>query len=349
MSSIVTIETPGLYFLGVDLGGTNIKAGVIDGDCQPLSSVQLPTQAALGVDHTVRQISKAINQAIETAGLQRDAIHSLGLATPGPMDIPAGVMLYPHNFPNWSNVPIRDLVAEHSGFATVLQNDANAAAYGEFIAGSGRDCHSLVLLTLGTGIGCGIIVGDQVIQGAQSHGSECGHIIIEMDHGRRCNTGQYGTLEAYASASSLVDRCREALESGRDSIITELLGPGEELTALAIANAAEAGDELADELIMETARYLGVGATTLMHVINPDIFLFGGGMNFGRNDTKLGRRFLQRIKDEIQTRAFPVPFARTRIEYASLGGEAGFIGAAGCARLELWKSRLTVASVPAAP
>ena len=215
MSRFGAVATADMHFLGVDLGGTNVKAGVINGECQPLSSVHLPTQAALGVTHTVRQISKAIDQAIEAAQLPRDAIHSLGLATPGPMDIPSGVMLHPHNFPNWSNVPIRSLVAEQSGFSTVLQNDANAAAYGEFIAGSGRDCHSLVLLTLGTGIGCGIIVGDQIIQGAHSHGSECGHIIIEMDGGRRCNTGQYGTLEAYSSASSLVARCRMELDSGR--------------------------------------------------------------------------------------------------------------------------------------
>jgi glucokinase len=153
-----------------------------------------------------------------------------------------------------------------------------------------------------------------------------------MDNGRLCDSGQYGTLEAYASAKSLVCRCHEALDAGRDSALNPKRSEGVEITPLVIGQAAEAGDDLADELVMDTARYLGVGSTTLMHTIDPDVVLFGGAMTFGREETELGRRFLERIRQEVRTRAFPVPAEKTRLEFASLGNDAGYIGAAGCAR-----------------
>ena len=322
------------FYLGVDVGGTNIKVGIVDDRGESLSCVSVPTEATRGPEVGVENISTAVDMALSESKLSGDDIRAIGLATPGTMDIPAGMLLDPPNLPGWTDFPIRQRVAERCGKQTVLQNDANAAAYGEFWVGTGRTAHSLVLWTLGTGIGCGIIVGDTVIQGEHSHGAECGHIIIEMDNGRYCDTGQYGTLEAYASAKSLIRRCKEALKAGRSSILNEKVADGEELTPLLIAQSAEAGDSFSDELIMETARYLGIGTTTLMHTIDPDMVLFAGAMTFGRNETPLGRRFLKRIRDEVKTRAFPVPAEKTIIDYASLGGNAGYIGAAGCARLK---------------
>jgi glucokinase len=217
---------------------------------------------------------------------------------------------------------------------TVLQNDANAAAYGEFWAGRAKDARSLVFWTLGTGIGCGIIIDHVIIEGAHSHGAECGHIIIEMTNGRLCGTGQYGTLEAYASARALVARCEEALAAGRTSSISAHLAAGDNLTPLLIAQAAESGDRLCEDLVMETARFMGVGTVSLMHTIDPEMVLFGGAMTFGRTESGLGQRFLQEIRAEVKKRAFPIPAAKTIIEYASLGSDAGFIGAAGCARMK---------------
>ena len=323
----------GPYYIGVDLGGTNVKAGVVTDDGTSLSRVSVPTQAAEGPEVGLKNICRAVENAVAESPYSLDDIRGIGLATPGTMDIPAGMLLEPPNLPGWDNVPIRQQVQDHFAKQTILQNDANAAAYGEFWIGAGRGVHSLVFWTLGTGIGCGIIVGDTVIQGEHSHGSECGHIIIAMDGGRRCESGQYGTLEAYAGGRSLVLRCQEALRDGRSSLLNQKIEDGNELTPLLIAQAAEAGDELADELVMESAKYLGVGTTSLMHTIDPDLVLFGGAMTFGRNETELGRRFLKRIQDEVKTRAFPVPYERTRIDYATLGGDAGYIGAAGCARL----------------
>ncbi|MBW3539037.1 MAG: ROK family protein [Planctomycetes bacterium] len=330
----VSRET-GPLFLGIDLGGTNVRAGVVDDSGSPLSRVEQRTHASRGPESGIERIIATARAAVAAANLDMEHIAAVGLATPGTMDIPGGMLLHPHNLPGWDNVPIRDIVAENLGRRTVLQNDANAAAYGEYWAGGGRDVHSLAFWTLGTGIGSGLIVADMIITGEHSHGSECGHIIIEMDNGRPCATGQNGTLEAYSSATALVLRCWEALEAGRQTVLREWLAGDEELTPLMIASAAESGDELADELIMETARCLGVGTVSLMHTIDPAMVLIGGAMTFGRHGTKLGRRFLERVRQEVRVRAFPVPAARTLIDYATLGGDAGFIGAAGCARREL--------------
>lgn len=321
-------------YVGVDVGGTNIKVGVVDDDGRPLSKVSVPTEAKKGPKVGLETIYRSVERAIADSAVALAEIAAIGVATPGTMDIPAGMILEPPNLPGWVNIPIRQLVSERFGKPAILQNDANAAAYGEYWVGRGREAHSMVFWTLGTGIGCGIIVADMIIQGEHSHGSECGHIIIEMDGGRLCGTGQYGTLEAYSSATALVKRFREALAAGRTSTLQETVDRGDELTALLIAQAAEAGDALADELIMECARCLGVGTTSLMHTIDPNMFLLGGAMTFGRNETELGRRFLQRVRDEVKARAFPVPAAKTIIDYATLGNDAGFIGAAGCARRE---------------
>lgn len=323
----------GPYYLGVDVGGTNIKVGVVDSDANSLSRVSLPTEAKRGPQVGLETICRASTMAVDQSGLKFGDIRAVGLATPGTMDIPKGLLLDPPNLPGWQNLPLRDQLSDELKLPAILQNDANAAAYGEFWGGTARDAASLVFFTLGTGIGCGIIIGDTIIEGAHSHGAECGHIIIEMNDGRLCPTGQYGTLEAYASATSLVKRCREALDAGRESAIRKELDGGAKLTPVLIGRLCEEADELADELIMQTARYLGVGATSLMHTIDPEIVLFGGAMTFGRDETELGRRFLQEIRNEIKKRAFPVPAEQTRIEYASLGSDAGYIGAAGCARL----------------
>ncbi len=322
------------FFLGIDLGGTNIKVGVVNDAGESLAKVSCPTFPEQGPEQGLKRFADAAFQALEQCKLSMEDITAVGLATPGTMDIPAGMLLDPPNLPGWDNFPIRQRVEDIFNKPTYLQNDANAAAYGEYWVGVGKGHHSLVLWTLGTGIGCGIIIGNRIISGEHSHGSECGHIIIEMDGGRLCGTGQRGTLEAYASAKSLVRRCHEALDAGRESTLKELKEKNVYITPLIIAEAAEANDQLAEELIMETARYMGVGITTVMHTINPSLFVLGGAMTFGQNESALGRRFLERIRSEVRQRAFPVPAQKTKIEYAKLGGDAGYIGAAGFARRE---------------
>lgn len=319
-------------FLGLDLGGTNVKAGVVDDAGHVLSSASLPTEGHLGPDHGVRQISAAGRLAVQNAGQTLDAITAVGLATPGTMDIPSGMLIDPTNLPGWTNYPIRRNVARELGRPTILQNDANAAAYGEYWAGEARHARSLAFYTLGTGLGGGLIVDDHIIEGEHSHGAELGHVILEMDNGRLCNTGQHGTAEAYCSAIALLKRFREALESGAATSVRAKIEAGAELTPRLIAEEAEHGDHLSLELIMEMARYLGVAITSAVHIIDPAMVLLGGAMTFGRDETKVGREFLQRVRTEFRLRTFPTLAAKTVITWASLGSDAGFIGAAGCAR-----------------
>jgi glucokinase len=322
------------YFVGVDLGGTNVKVGVVDDLGRPLSWRSIPTNAPAGPDDAVRRMAETVEQAIRDAGIAKSDIAACGLGSPGTMDIPTGMLLEPPNLLGWENYPIRDRLQSRVQLPVTFANDANAAAYGEFWVGSGRDLESMVLFTLGTGVGGGIIIGDLAIDGHHSAGAECGHQIIDYrDDARMCPCGQRGHLEAYASATAVVKRTREALDTGRASSLARRLATGSELTALTIAEEAEAGDPLADEILMETARYFGVGVVSSMHVIDPEGVVIGGAMTFGGDQTPLGRRFLARVREEVAQRAFPVLAAKTTIEYAYLGGDAGFIGAAGLARL----------------
>lgn len=325
----------GPVFLGLDLGGTNVKAGVVSDSGEVLSSASVPTSGSHGPDHGVQQIATAGRLAVEQAGLRVSQIAAVGLATPGTMDIPSGMLLDPTNLPGWQNYPIRQRVSEVLGLPTVLQNDANAAAYGEYWAGQARHVRSLAFYTLGTGLGGGLIVDDHIIEGEHSHGAELGHVILEMQNGRLCNTGQYGTAEAYVSATALLKSFREHLNAGTPTSVRQRLQSGEELSPKLIADEAEAGDQLALELILDMARYLGVTITTAVHVIDPAMVLLGGAMTFGRDETRVGRAFLERVREEFRRRSFPVLAEKTVITWASLGSNAGFIGAAGCARRAL--------------
>ena len=268
-----------------------------------------------------------------------NAVARVGLGSPGGMDIPKGTLTTVINLTGWDNFPIRDRVSHHCGLPVTFENDANAAAYGEYWVGSGRDFESMVLLTLGTGIGCGIIIGDLVVQGAHSHGGEAGHVIIDpREDARLCGCGWRGHLEAYASATAVVKRTREALDAGRPSSLLKRLAVGAELTPKLIAEEAELGDELSTEIVFETARYLGLGTVDVMHVVDPAVVLLGGAMTFGGPESPLGRRFLDRVREEVRRLARPVLARETVIDFATLGGDAGFIGAAGVARLEYYKA-----------
>jgi glucokinase len=319
------------YFVGLDVGGTSMKAGVVDDAGRPLApAVSLPTEAERGQEFGLERMCETIRQAVAGAGLRLDQVAALGVATPGTMDIPAGLILDPPNLKPWRNVPVRDHVRRAFGLPTAFQNDANAAAYGEFWAGAGRGVHSLVMFTLGTGVGGGIIIGDLVVEGEHSHGAELGHMKIEMTNPRQCGCGRFGCLEAYASAAAVVKRTAEALArySG-PTALRQFLREGEpsEMTARHIFEAAGQGDALAERIVEETAFYLAVGASNAMHTINPDLVVFAGGM------IAAGEAFLERIRWHVRQVSFPVPAARTQIRYAQLGTDAGFIGAAACARL----------------
>lgn len=316
-----------LHFVGLDVGGTNMKAGVVDDSGRTLSAVSLLTEAHRGQEYGLERMCQTIREAITIAGLQPDQVAAIGVATPGTMDIPGGMILDPPNLKPWRNVPVRQHIHDAFRIPTAFQNDANAAAFGEFWCGAGKDAHSMVLFTLGTGVGGGIIIGDLVLEGEHSHGAELGHMKIEMTKPLQCGCGRWGCLEAYASATAVVKRTLDALnhDNGQSALHAILREQGE-ITSRDIFTAAAAGDALAAKIVDETAYYLAVGATNMLHTIDPDMVVYGGGM------IAAGEPFLEKIRGYVKQLAFPVPAERAQIRYAQLGSDAGFIGAAACAR-----------------
>ncbi|MFM1903678.1 MAG: hypothetical protein RLZZ440_1578 [Planctomycetota bacterium] len=322
-------------YAGVDLGGTNIKAAVVDDAGRMIAFHTERTQAERGPEDAAARMGQAVHTVARLAGVATADIAGVGLGSPGPLDLPAGTIVRAGNLVGWDDFPLRDRVAAHSGRPVTFANDANAAAYGEFWVGSGRSAGSLVLITLGTGVGGGIIIGDVNVEGAHSHGSECGHMIVDPGpDSRMCPCGQSGHLEAYCSAKSLVLRAEEALAAGATGSLSAAVAAGEPLTPILVGREAEAGDALAAALIEETGRWLGIGIVSVMHAIDPEAVMIGGAMTFGGEASPVGRAFLGRIRAEVQRRTFPTLAARTLIGFASLGGDAGVIGAAGLARLE---------------
>ncbi|WP_162659518.1 ROK family protein [Tuwongella immobilis] len=325
-----------LRYVGLDVGGTTMKAAVIDDEGIAAPAVSLPTEAHRGQEAGLERMCETIRAAVSAAGMTMDQITAIGVATPGIMDIAAGLIVDPPNLKPWKNVQVRGHIAEVFQKPTAFQNDANAAAFGEYWIGTGRDAHSMVLFTLGTGVGGGIIIGDQVIEGRHSHGGELGHMRIQLRGGRLCGCGRLGCLEAYASATAVVARAREEVATYTGSTkLKELLqsASGEEFSSRTIFDAAAHGDELAEKIVDDTAFYLAVGATNMMHSVDPDLILFGGGM------IAAGESFLNRIRKHVHEIALPIPAERCEIRYASLGSDAGFIGAAACARQLIHRQR----------
>jgi glucokinase len=317
-----------LLFVGLDVGGTTMKAAVVDDNGKAYPSATMPTEAYKGQEHGLNQMAATIRAAIQAAGKTEKDIAAIGVATPGTMDIPAGIILDPPNLRPWQNVPVRKHIADVFKVPTAFQNDANAAAFGEYWVGAGRDVKSMVMFTLGTGIGGGVIIDDHVLEGQHSHGAEVGHMKIDLGKNRRCGCGRWGCLEAFASATSVVKRANEAVaDLPGHSILKELLeNTDEELPAKVVFQAADRGDAMAQKVVDDTAYYLAVGAMNMMHIIDPDMIVYAGGM------TAAGEPFLNRIKHYINELAFPVPASRTIVRYAQLGSDAGFTGAAACAR-----------------
>lgn len=320
------------YYVGIDVGGTGIKIGIVDDDGRPVAFTKIATKQHAGAEDGAKRIGQAVQQLTADAGLAPGDVKRAGLVTPGPMDLERGMLLKPGNLPAWSHSPVRDLVAQATGLPVTYANDANAAAYGEYWAGAGRETHNLVMITLGTGVGGGIIVNGRLIVGAHGAGGEVGHIVIDQRDDAPINTlGIHGTLEGYCGSYGVLARTHAALEAADGgSKLSDI--PADQLTPLDVANAAESGDPLALGVVMETARYLAVGLTTLIHTIDPEAVVIGGAMTFGGAGHPLGEQFLAEVRKQTRSRIFENLRDPISIEFAELGGDAGFIGAAGLAR-----------------
>lgn len=328
-------DAQGPFFVGIDVGGTNTKVGIVDNHGGTLAFRSIPTDSHKGPQDAALRIGRTLQELIVEAGAVRSDLARAGLATPGPMDIPAGMLLNPGNLPEWHNCPIRGLVSATCDLPVTFANDANAAAYGEYWRGAGEKYRSMVMFTLGTGVGGGIIVEELLVEGNHGCGSELGHIIIDCHEDAPENSlGIRGTLEGYCGAYAIERRVKEALAAGDASSIRKRLEAGEEFSPKLLAEEAEAGDDLAEHIVMETARYLGLGVTSAVHTIDPESVVIGGGVTFGGAGHALGERFLGRVREVAQNSMFKTLRDKVSVEFATLSGDAGYIGSAGLARRE---------------
>jgi len=323
----------GRWIVGVDLGGTNIVVGVIPVDGGEVHAVRsLPTEPQRGakhvVDRMVHMIEHAIQQTIADFGGERGDFTGVGIGSPGPLNRETGTII---NTPNlgWRNFPLRDLIQNAVNLRCSLDNDANCATYGEWWMGAGRDVDNLVGLTLGTGIGGGIVLGGRVFHGASDAAGEIGHMTIDST-GRKCKCGNYGCLEQYASGPAIALRAIEGIEAGVDTMLPDLVdGRLEEITAATVYEAAVLGDPYANEVMKETAKFLGAGVANLINVLNPEMIVIAGGV------TRAGEHLFGPLRAEVRRRAFRSSEEACQIVPAQLQGTAGVIGAAGVFRTEV--------------
>ena len=308
------------YYIGVDLGGSLTRVGLSRKDGEIIAWESVPTEGRKGPEHVVGEIAGMIDLLVEEKGIARDSLLGVGIGAPGPLDTKTGVII---NTPNlqWKEVPLRDMVTEKTGLDAVLENDANSAALGEWWKGAGIGVSSLVCFTLGTGVGGGIIINGDVWHGVNDVAGELGHMTIEAD-GRRCNCGNYGCLEAYASATAIGIRAREGIEKGRASSLKEAAG-GDlgTITSELVYLQAVAGDPFCQEVMNETARFLSIGVASMLNIFNPELVVIGGGV------TQAGEVLFRPLKEGVKERAFPIAMKGVRVVPAALGTRAGLIGA----------------------
>ena len=311
--------------LGVDLGGTAIKTAIVSRDKKVLSKSSRPTNADGGPDAVLDTIAQGVQELIDTAEIAHEDIIAIGVGSPGPLNWQTGIVYETPNLPGWHNVPLVDELEERTGLRALLDNDANAACYGEFWLGAGQGAQSLAVLTLGTGIGGGIVINGKLLRGIDGTAAELGHLKIQRD-GRRCGCGARGCLEAYASVTGMVRTAVEGLEAGKPSTLNALCKSNHEnIAGKMIAQSAEAGDDFARWVFKETATWLGLGIASLINLQNPERIILCGGM------VAAGDLLFDTARQVAQENAFDVPAKRCQILPAGLGEDAGVIGAAGCA------------------
>ena len=307
--------------IGIDVGGTAIKLGLIDGRGSILASETLATRVEGGPEESVIAIAEGVARLIAESGLDCKAITGVGIGAPGPADYSKGLLYAPANLPGWNDFPLRDRVAERLGLSVAFDNDANLAALGEWWTGAGRGVDNLVMLTLGTGVGSGIILNGRVFRGSHQNGAELGHMIIVQD-GRACRCGQRGCLESYSSANAAAEMAREAAREHRRSCLQRKLERREEITAEDLVEAVRSGDEAAVAVWDRVCKSLAVACVNIQHVLNVELVLLGGGM------ADAGATLLDSVRGHFAEQCWTLAQDQPRIELARLGNDAGIVGGA---------------------
>lgn len=313
------------YCIGIDLGGTFIRFGALDADRQISGIFQLPTPSDGGSDGVVAQMVGGAKQLTDSLGISLGDIVGMGIGSPGPLDISGGVVIDMPNIQGMAGCRLRDRVSDGLDIPAILDNDANAAAYGEYLCGAGKGRCDLVMLTLGTGIGGGIVVDGKVLRGSHEIGAELGHLLVDPG-GRQCGCGQKGCLEQYCSATNLARWAREQISHrGRDSTLATVLSETGEVTSRDVCRASKAGDSLASEAWDRAMYYLAVGCVSICRALDPDEIVLGGGMAQGGDD------LMNPLMKHFRQLRWTLTQEKTRIVFSVLGNDAGVIGSAGLA------------------
>lgn len=313
--------------LGIDLGGTTIKFGILtlEGEVQEKWAIQ--TNILENGMHIVPDIVASIKHRLEMYGLSKDDFVGIGMGSPGAVDRTRNTVTGAFNL-NWKDTQeVGSVIESELGIPFAIDNDANVAALGERWVGAGDNNPDVVFMTLGTGVGGGIIADGNLIHGVAGAGGEIGHMIVEPMNGFACTCGSYGCLETVASATGVVKVARLLAESYEgSSAIKAAIDNGEEVTSKDIFVAAEAGDTFADSVVEKVAFYLGLASANISNILNPDSLVIGGGVSAA------GEFLRSRIERYFMTYTFPQVKASTKIKIAELGNDAGIIGAASLAR-----------------
>jgi glucokinase len=311
------------YQIGVDLGGTNIKSGIVQ---MPSGRVivkrLLPTQTFLGKDIIIANIKKSINGLMEYAEKRGMEIDSIGLGCPGTVDVPTGkIMGMIPNLPQLKNTNIKEELRKEFHPPIYVDNDANLMGLAEHRFGAARGFQNCLFLTIGTGIGGGIILNGKIFRGSKFAGAEFGHTSIKYD-GRKCRCGNVGCVESYAAAPAIGERTKRLLRKEKSSLLVKWVkGDLKKLTNKLIFEAFKKGDNLAAQVVEEVSVYLGTAIASAVNLLNPEVVVIGGGVG------QAGKKFIEKIEYQVKKRINP-PAGDFKMKKASLGNDAGFIGAA---------------------
>lgn len=315
-----------MYRIGIDLGGTNIAAGIVNEKFEILAQDSTPTLTGRPGEEIVRDMAALCKKLCAKAGIAEDEIESLGIASPGVVDDETGEVVVAYNL-NFFHFPILPLLRELLNISEMhIANDANAAAWGEAVAGAGKGSRSSIMVTLGTGVGGGIILDQKLLTGFNSGAGELGHMVIHAN-GRPCTCGRSGCWEAYSSATGLIKMTKEKLEAcekeGRKTRMADIAAERGKVTGRTAFDAKRLGDEAADEVVEEYARYLACGITNLINIFQPEVISIGGGIS---NE---GQTLLDLITPYVKKESFGSgQLPATELRIAQLRNNAGIIGAA---------------------
>lgn len=309
--------------LGIDLGGTDIKAGTVDRTGRVLQRWKKSTEARGGAQVILQRMLELAQEIIEQSKGEGMEIVGIGIGSPGIIDHKNGIVVKMiDNLPGWSGMRLAQQFEERLGYPTRIDNDANVFALGECLFGAGKGKSDIVCYTLGTGVGGGIIIDRKVHHGAHGYAAELGHDTVELD-GIPCSCGNIGCVEMYASARAIGLYAQQQLQAGRESLMTEMAAAIDQVTSKTVYEASLKGDQLAKEVIARTARYLGAGIAAVVCVLDPEMVVIGGG---GAN---MGDVLLDPVREEVKRRVYFSDAVDTPIVRAQLGEDAGFVGAAG--------------------